>query len=311
MNYYEHHIRDYDAATSHLTWDEDLAYTRMIRWYYRKEQPLPVDLKEVCRQIRATTKAEKDAVESVLREFFELRDDGWHQQTCDDVIASFKSGEPEREIKKANEKNRQKRHRDERAALFKTLTDAGQHAPWNIATADLRALVAALPVTQTETPETQPVTAPVTPATATQAPAPKHQDQNCMQQQAAARVIKFTQPQVRPSGLVAWTTDDELASERLEQDHGPEVIRDACEAISSQRDPRGRPKQPLPRRVSAYLDQRQRALQAADRQVAIDQRLAVRPPVDEERVRDGLRMLPPTLRQHVASAAGITEDISL
>lgn len=295
MNYYEHHIRDYDAATSHLTWDEDLAYTRMIRWYYRKEQPLPVDHREVCRQIRATTEAQKDAVESVLREFFELRDDGWHQQTCDDVIASFKSGEPEREIKKANEKNRLKRHRDERAALFKTLTDAGQHAPWNIGMADLRALVAALPVTQTETPETQSVTAPATPATATQAPVPKHQDLSCMQQHAAAaRVIKFRR--TRPSGLVTWVPDDVREAERLERENDEGAIRDACAAIKRNG------KEPVPGRVSRYIDQQARAKQAADRQTAIDQRLADRPPIDEERARKGLRFLPQRLRQHAVSA---------
>lgn len=171
MNYYEHHIRDYDAATAHLSWDEDLAYTRLIRWYYRKEQPIPADIKEACRQVRATSKTQRDAVESVLREFFDLRDDGWHQNTCDEVIAAFQAGEPEREVKKANEENRLKKHRLERAALFKRLTDAGQHATWNIRIDELRELVAKLPATA---PETQvpplPATAPATPATATQTP---------------------------------------------------------------------------------------------------------------------------------------------
>ena len=31
MNYYEHHIGDYDADISHLSWAEDMAYTRLIR----------------------------------------------------------------------------------------------------------------------------------------------------------------------------------------------------------------------------------------------------------------------------------------
>jgi hypothetical protein len=266
----------------------------------------------VQRLVGARTRAEKVAVEIILTEFFVLEEDGWHNSRCDAEIARYIDGKPERDVKKANETNRLKRHREERAELFRRITEAGQHAPWNTPIKKLREMAAWLDGNTPATPAPPlPVTAPATPATVTQAPASKHQYPNCMQHDAVARVIKFAQPQVRPSGLVAWTTDDERVSERLEQDHGPEVIRDACEAISSQRDTRGRPKQPLPRRVSAYLDQRQRTLQAADRQAAIDQRLAVRPPVDEERVRDGLRMLPPTLRQHVASAAGITEDMSL
>ena len=74
MNYYEHHIRDYDAATAHLTWDQDMAYSRLLRWYYRKEQPIPADIAEACRQVRASSKPQRDAVEAVLREFFVLHE---------------------------------------------------------------------------------------------------------------------------------------------------------------------------------------------------------------------------------------------
>jgi uncharacterized protein YdaU (DUF1376 family) len=183
LNYYEHHIRDYDAATSHLSWDEDLAYTRLLRWYYRKERPVPADVAEACRQVRATTKVQRDAVGRVLHEFFDLRDDGWHQQTCDEVIAAFQAGEPEREVKKGNEDLRMKRHRDERAALFKRLNAAGQHAPWNTKIEDLRRLVQQAvggpddtpPATGPATTATRPATGPATPATATQTPVPSTQ----------------------------------------------------------------------------------------------------------------------------------------
>ncbi|MCY1197233.1 hypothetical protein D9M72_85950 [compost metagenome] len=179
MNYYEHHIRDYDAATAHLSWDEDMAYTRLMRWYYRKEQPIPADLKEACRQVRATTKVQRDAVAAVLNEFFVLQDDGWHQETCDEAIATYQAGEPERVVKKANEDNRLRRHRDERARLFKILTDAGEHAPWNIRMEDLRAMVGRISggnsATAPETENEAPATAPATPATATQSPITNHQ----------------------------------------------------------------------------------------------------------------------------------------
>jgi uncharacterized protein YdaU (DUF1376 family) len=174
VHYYEHHIRDYDTDTAHLSWEEDLAYTRLLRWYYRKEEPIPADLKEACRQVRALTKAQKDAVAAVLKEFFELREDGWHHDTCDEIILEYKEGEPQRELKKANEDNRTKKHREERSRLFKVLTDAGQHAAWNISITELRALVSKLhvtaPVTEIEEPVTQPVTATDTLVTATHKP---------------------------------------------------------------------------------------------------------------------------------------------
>lgn len=182
MNYYEHHLRDYDAATSHLSWDEDLAYTRLLRWYYRKERPIPAEVAEACRQVRATTKVQRDAVDSVLHEFFDLREDGWHQDKCDEAIAEYRAGEPEREAKKKNEDTRLSRHRAERAALFATINGSGMHLPYNAPIADVRKLAEQVRNGNSETPATaepktatRPATGAATPATATHTPAPKHQ----------------------------------------------------------------------------------------------------------------------------------------
>lgn len=89
MNYYEHHIGDYDADTAHLSWLEDMAYTRLMRLYYRKEAPIPADVAQACRLVRAQSKDERAAVDTVLREFFVLRDDGWHQDRCDAEVAAY------------------------------------------------------------------------------------------------------------------------------------------------------------------------------------------------------------------------------
>ncbi len=180
MNYYEHHIGDYDTETSHLSWVEDLAYRRLVCLYYRKEKPIPGDFEQACRLVRAANREQKAAVKAVLDEFFRLEDDGYHQKTCDEVIEKYAAGEPEREVKKANENNRMARHREERARLFKIITDAGEHLPWNVSAQDLRdkadqvmkAAAAGKPATE---PVTPPVTAPATPATATQTPDTRHQ----------------------------------------------------------------------------------------------------------------------------------------
>jgi uncharacterized protein YdaU (DUF1376 family) len=176
MNYFEHHIGDYAEATAHLTFVEDAAYSRMIRKYYATEKPLPADVKAVQRLVAARTKEEREAVATVLEEFFVLAEDGWHNARCDAEIARFQDGEPEREVKKANEENRLKRHREERARLFKKLTENGMHAPWNIGMAELRELVKGLPDTAPKTAlPPLPATAPATPATATQSPDTNHQ----------------------------------------------------------------------------------------------------------------------------------------
>ncbi|MBA3774660.1 MAG: DUF1376 domain-containing protein [Ramlibacter sp.] len=86
MNFYKHHLGDYAAATSHLTWDEDCAYRRLLDQYYKREAAIPADPKDACRWIRATSARQRKAVESVLHEFFTLEADGWHQKRCDEEI---------------------------------------------------------------------------------------------------------------------------------------------------------------------------------------------------------------------------------
>ncbi|MBU3611010.1 YdaU family protein [Polynucleobacter wuianus] len=90
MNYYEHHIGDYAEATAHLTFIEDATYSRLIRKYYATEKPLPMDVKLLQRLINARSKEEKNAVVSILNEFFTLTDEGWRQDRCDHEIARFK-----------------------------------------------------------------------------------------------------------------------------------------------------------------------------------------------------------------------------
>ena len=89
MNYYEHHIGDYAAATGHLSLIEDAVYTRMLRRYYLTECHLPPAVQQVMRLVGARLPDECAAVEAVLREFFTLADDGWHQKRADEDIAKF------------------------------------------------------------------------------------------------------------------------------------------------------------------------------------------------------------------------------
>jgi uncharacterized protein YdaU (DUF1376 family) len=91
LNFYKHHLGDYDGATVHLTWDEDMAYTRLLRVYYRLEQPIPLEPAAAYRLVRATTKTQKEAVTRVLHEYFEERDDGWHNKRADEEIAAYQA----------------------------------------------------------------------------------------------------------------------------------------------------------------------------------------------------------------------------
>jgi uncharacterized protein YdaU (DUF1376 family) len=89
VNYYKHHLGDYDGATSHLDWDEDTAYSRFLRAYYRRERPIPLEIAEACRLIRAVTRPQRQAAERVLNEFFTKSEDGWRNKRCDEEIAAY------------------------------------------------------------------------------------------------------------------------------------------------------------------------------------------------------------------------------
>ncbi|MEW6705021.1 MAG: DUF1376 domain-containing protein [Pseudomonadota bacterium] len=112
MNYYEHHIGDYDSATAHLSVLEDGVYFRLLRVYYRTEQPIPADVKQACRLIRAVTKQERDTVQSILQEFFELMDDGWHNRRCDEEIARFRDKQAKAKASANARWNAQRPHRE-------------------------------------------------------------------------------------------------------------------------------------------------------------------------------------------------------
>jgi uncharacterized protein YdaU (DUF1376 family) len=89
VNFYPHHIGDYISHTAHLSNDEDLAYRRLIELYYQGEGPITHDIAAAARAIRM--RDQKDAVESVLKEFFVSTADGYRHGRCDDEIAKYHS----------------------------------------------------------------------------------------------------------------------------------------------------------------------------------------------------------------------------
>jgi uncharacterized protein YdaU (DUF1376 family) len=115
VNYFEDHIGDYAAATTHLSWDEDMAYTRLIRAYYHSERPIPKA--QAYRLARAASASQRKAVDAVLLEFFELRGDAYHQKRCDEEIARFH-----------DKQNKAKRSADARWSAQRTQSDRNAKA---------------------------------------------------------------------------------------------------------------------------------------------------------------------------------------
>jgi len=124
MHYYQFNIGDYQSHTAHLSEMEDLAYRRLLDWYYLHEIPITQNVAEISRQIRMKNYSE--AVESVLGEFFELTELGWISSRADKEIA--KTGE---KSKKARESANKRWHGDANALPTEFISNA-THNPLHI-----------------------------------------------------------------------------------------------------------------------------------------------------------------------------------
>ena len=131
MNYYKHHIGDFAQATAHLTFVEDAAYSRLLRKYYAEEKPIPADLRKAQRLVGARTKEEKEAVETVLEEFFALEDDGWHNKRADEEIARAQErAETNRRV--AEEREAKKRARSSNETTNNSETERDESGARNV-----------------------------------------------------------------------------------------------------------------------------------------------------------------------------------
>jgi uncharacterized protein YdaU (DUF1376 family) len=85
--WYAHYPGDYGRDTAHLTMIQHGAYRQLLDHYYGTAVPLPSDATALYRICRAFDQAERDAVDFVLSEFFDLREDGYHNARADLEIA--------------------------------------------------------------------------------------------------------------------------------------------------------------------------------------------------------------------------------
>lgn len=98
MNYYSHHIGDFDKATRHLSRIERSIYRDLIELYYDTEEQLPLDINWLCRRIIARSNEESTAVEQVLNEFFIKTPNGWYHDRCEEELDAFRLSNTQKSI---------------------------------------------------------------------------------------------------------------------------------------------------------------------------------------------------------------------
>jgi uncharacterized protein YdaU (DUF1376 family) len=86
MHYYQFHIGDYISHTRHLSLMEDLAYRRLLDFYFLHENP--IKHRDIARQI-GMREYEEDVI-TVLNEFFISSADGFVNPRADKEIKQYK-----------------------------------------------------------------------------------------------------------------------------------------------------------------------------------------------------------------------------
>jgi uncharacterized protein YdaU (DUF1376 family) len=86
MHYYQFHIGDYISHTRHLSLMEDLAYRRLLDFYFLHEQP--IKHRDAARQIGM--RDHEEDVMTVLNEFFISTEDGFVNPRADKEIKQYK-----------------------------------------------------------------------------------------------------------------------------------------------------------------------------------------------------------------------------
>lgn len=203
MNYYERHIGDYIRDTVSLTLLEDGAYTRLLDQYYQTERPLPSDKREVYRLARATSAAERKAVDYVLQRYFEATAEGYRQKRCDEVIEEFWERDQGKESKRENDRERQRRARERRAQLFDELRSHGVVPAFNTPTRELQTQLSRV----TGRDESQNVTRD---NTATQTPLPTPQTPEASKEKKTPRVAALSSSDLVADGVTEQTANEFL-----------------------------------------------------------------------------------------------------
>jgi uncharacterized protein YdaU (DUF1376 family) len=90
MNFFKLYIGDYQRDTAHLSITEHGAYLLMLQHHYATQRPLPTG-KALYRLLRADGPSDREAIDSVMQQFWVETDDGLVNERAHEEIT--KAGE--------------------------------------------------------------------------------------------------------------------------------------------------------------------------------------------------------------------------
>lgn len=107
MNFYKHYIGDYQRDTGHLSLTEHGAYRLMLDAFYATGKPLPAEKRALYRLVRAESRQDRLAVDSVAAQFWQAANGGLvNRRACVEIARAEKQAEVNRQIALAREERR-------------------------------------------------------------------------------------------------------------------------------------------------------------------------------------------------------------
>lgn len=89
-HWYPRYPADYAQKTRHLSLMEHGAYALLMDHYYSTEKPLPANIVQLHRICIAFAPEEQEALQTILNEFFILKEDGYHNSRINEEISKKK-----------------------------------------------------------------------------------------------------------------------------------------------------------------------------------------------------------------------------
>ncbi|WP_269715792.1 DUF1376 domain-containing protein [Caulobacter sp. NIBR2454] len=131
-------------------------------WNQKPAASLPEDDRILAKFVSLSVKDWAKVRDAALRGWVKCNDGRlYHDVVAEKALEAWEERQ-HHQADREGVKERKRREREERKALFADLRAAGKTAPWDTKMADLRAMVANLEPRPVTTPVTQPVTQPVT-----------------------------------------------------------------------------------------------------------------------------------------------------
>lgn len=82
-------VAEWDLSTGHLTNEQDGAYGRLVRWYWRQAAPLPDDDEALASIVRVDVKTWRKTLRPKLAPFFVIGDGFWRHARVDATLAEW------------------------------------------------------------------------------------------------------------------------------------------------------------------------------------------------------------------------------